>query len=78
MAKTHRAVRVDSDLLAELEDLARQRLVPVTFSKQVHAGLRLLLSQAREQQTRNAAGLVGVDRPRAEQTYRRLHRPGER
>ena len=77
MAKTHRAVRVDSELLAELEDLARQRLVPVTFSKQVHAGLPPLVSQAREQQTPHAAGLVGVDRARAARTYRRLRPPGK-
>jgi hypothetical protein len=78
MARAHRTVRVDADLLAEVEDLARQRLVPVTFSEQVEAGLRLLVRQANENQTRHASGLVGADRPRAEQTYRRLHGRGER
>lgn len=77
MPRTHRSVRVDPDLLAELEALARKRLVPVTFSDQVDAGLRLLLDHAAQQQTRHAAGLVGADRDRAEQTYRQLRRrPG--
>lgn len=78
MTRAHRTVRVDADLLAEVEELARQRLVPVTFSEQVEAGLRLLVRQAGEHQTRHAAGLVGADRPRAEQTYRRLRSGGER
>ena len=78
MARAHRTVRVDADLLAEVEDLARQRLVPVTFSEQVEAGLRLLVRQAREHQARHAAGLVGADRERAEETYRRLHGRDER
>jgi hypothetical protein len=73
VARTHRSVRVDPDLLAELENLARRRLVPVSFSDQVNAGLRLLVWQAGQEQTRRAAGLVGADRPRAEDTYRRLH-----
>jgi hypothetical protein len=72
----HRTVRVDADLLAEVEDLARRRLVPVTFSEQVEAGLRHVVRQARENQTRHAAGLVGADRPHAGQTYRRLHGRG--
>lgn len=78
MARAHRTVRVDADLLAEVEDLAWRRLVPVTFSEQVEAGLRLLARQVGEQQTRHAAGLVGADRRRAEETYRRLHHRGER
>ena len=78
MARAHRTVRVDAGLLAEVEDLARQRLVPVTFSEQVEAALHLLVREARETQTRHAAGLVGADRPRAEQTYRRLHGRVER
>lgn len=78
MARAHRTVRVDADLLVEMEDLARQRLVPVTFSEQVEAGLRLLVRQASGHQTRHAAGLVGADRRRAEQTYRRLHDRRER
>lgn len=79
MARTHRSVRLDPDLLAELEEVARQRLVPASFSDQVDAGLRLLLRQAAEDQTRQAAGLVAADRRRAEQTHRQLHRRrGER
>lgn len=74
MARTHRSARVDPDLLADLEELARQRLVPASFSDQVNAGLRLLARHAADQQTRHAAGLVGADRQRAEQTYRRLQR----
>ena len=73
MARTHRSVRVDPDLLDELDELARQRLVPASFSDQVTAGLRLLVRHTAEEQTRQAAGLVGADRQRAEQTYRRLH-----
>lgn len=72
MARTHRSVRVDPDLLTDLEELAHQRLVPASFSDQVDAGLRLLARQAADEQTRHAAGLVGADRQRAEQTYRRL------
>lgn len=79
VARTHRSVRVDEELLLELEELARQQLIPVGFTDQVEAGLRLLVRDATEQQTRQAAGLVGADRQRAEQTYRRLHaRGGER
>ncbi len=78
MARTHRSVRVDPALLAELEDLARQRLVPMTFSDQVDAGLRLLVRKAVDEQTRHAAGLVGADRRRAEQTYRQLHHRRDR
>ena len=63
-------------MLAELDDLARQRLVPASFSDQVNAGLGLLVRHAAEEQTRHAAGLVGADRPRAEQTYHQLHNRG--
>lgn len=73
MARAHRSVRVDEQLLAELEELARQHLVPAGFTDQVEAALRLLIRDATEQQTRHAAGLVGADRQRAEATYRRLH-----
>jgi hypothetical protein len=76
VARTHRSVRVDAQLLAELEDLARQQLIPAGFTDQVEAGLRLLVRDATDQKTRQAAGLVGADRQRAEQTYRRLHRQG--
>jgi hypothetical protein len=74
--KAHRTVRVDEELLAEVETLARKRLVPVTFSEQVEAGLRLLAREASEGQTRRAAALVRADRPRAEQIYRQLHLRG--
>ena len=79
VARTHRSVRVDEQLLAELEELARQQLVPAGFTDQVEAGLRLLVRHATERKTRYAAGLVGADLQRAEATYRRLHaRGGER
>ena len=73
MARQQRSVRVDAELLAELETLARTRAVPVTFAEQVDSGLRLLVAQAREAQLRQAAGRVAADRDRAEDLYRRLH-----
>ena len=76
MSRTHRSVRVAADLLAELEDLARRRLVPETFTEQVEAGLRLLIGQALQTETRHAAGLVNADRRRAEETYRLLRGRG--
>jgi hypothetical protein len=79
VTRTHRSVRVDEQLLAELEELARLQLIPTGFTDQVEVALRLLVRRAAEQRTRQAAGLVGADRQRAEQTYRRLHgRSGER
>jgi hypothetical protein len=79
VARTHRSVRVDEQLLAELEELARLQLIPAGFTDQVEVALRLLVRRATEQRTRQAAGLVGADRQRAEKTYRRLHgRSGER
>ena len=78
MARTHRSVRVDPDLLAELEELARQQLVPVGFTDQVDVALRLLVRHAADQQTRHAAGLVGADQQQAETTYRQLHRRRDR
>ena len=79
VARTHRSVRVDEELLAELEELARQQLIPAGFTDQVEVALRLLVRDATDQQTRHAAGLVGADLHRAEATYRRLHgRSGER
>ena len=74
MARQQRSVRVDSDLLAELEVLARGRAVPVTFAEQVDTGLRLLIAQARDSQLRHAADRLAADRDRAEDLYRRLHR----
>lgn len=77
VARTHRSVRIDEQLLAELEQLARQQLIPAGFTDQVEAGLRLLVRHATDQQTRQAARVVGSDRQRAEQTYRRLHARGD-
>ena len=73
MARQQRSVRVDAELLAELETLARARAVPVTFAEQVDSALRLLVAQAREAQLRQAAGRVAADRDRAEDLYRQLH-----
>ena len=78
MPRTHRSVRVDPDLLDRLEEAARNRLVPASFSEQVEAGLRLLLRQADETRTRRAARLVAADHDRAETTYQQLRRRGER
>ncbi len=75
MATAHRSVRVDTDLLARLEELARQQLVPVTFAEQVDAGLRLLAADAEQTRMRRAAALVAADQPRAAATYEQLHRP---
>ena len=76
MARQQRSVRVDADLLADLETLARARTVPVTFAEQVDAGLRLLVAQARDAQLRQAADRLAADRDRAEALYRRLHGAG--
>lgn len=73
MARQPRSVRVDRELLAELEELARHGLVPVTFAEQVDAGLHLLVTRAADEQTRRSAQLVATDQPRAEAAYRRLH-----
>ncbi len=77
MTRTHRSVRIDAELLANLEDLARQRAVPITFAEQVDAGLRLLVQQASEDRLRRSAALVAADQQRAEETYRQL-REGQR
>lgn len=61
-------------MLAELERLARERRVPVTFAEQVDAGLRLLVQRAVDEQSRWAALLVAADQDRAELVYRRLRR----
>ncbi|MFN2557490.1 MAG: hypothetical protein ABR592_11605 [Nitriliruptorales bacterium] len=73
MARVHRSVRVDADLLAELDELARERAVPVTFAEQVDAGLRLLIQQRAEARLRRSAALVAADEQRARKTYRQLH-----
>lgn len=77
MARQQRSVRVDAELLATLERLARDRAVPATFAEQVDTGLRLLVAQANETQLRRAATRVAADRQRAEQLYRQLHADGQ-
>jgi hypothetical protein len=74
VAKRQRSVRVDEQVLAELEELARQRVVPVTFAEQVDAGLRLLVQEASEQRVRRSAAVVAADQERAQDVFRRLHR----
>lgn len=59
--RQQRSVRVATGLLAELEALARDRLVPGTFAGQVEAGLRLLADQARTEQLRRSARLVAAE-----------------
>lgn len=76
MAREMKSVRVEVELLAELERLARERLVPVTFAEQVDTGLRLLVRRATDEQVRHSARLIGADRARAEEAYRRLHGRG--
>lgn len=76
MARVHKSVRVEQDLLDELEELARERAVPVTFAEQVDAGLRLLVDQAAEAQLRRSAALVDADQERARRTYRQLRGGG--
>lgn len=78
MKRTHRSVRVDPELLATVEDLARQHLVPVGFTDQVEAGLRLLVSHAIEERTRQAARVVGADEGRARQTFEKMRDRGSR
>lgn len=73
MARQQRSVRIDPDLLANLEQLARDRAVPVTFAEQVDAGLRLLVAQATDRQLRRAAAKLAADSDRARATYNQLH-----
>lgn len=73
MARQQRSVRLDPDLLATLEQLARERVVPVTFAEQVDAGLRLLIAQATDQQLRRASAKLAADRDRARAAYDQLH-----
>ncbi len=74
MGRSHRSVRVDEQLLDELEELALGKRVPVTFADQVDAGLRLLVEAAEQAQTRRSAALVAADRERAQETFSLLHR----
>ncbi len=73
MGRVHRSVRVEGDLLDQLETLARDRLVPVTFAEQVDAGLRLLATEAEQTRLRRAAARLAVDEERARADYDRLH-----
>jgi hypothetical protein len=73
MARQQRSVRIDTDLLATLEQLARDRAVPITFAEQVDAGLRLLVGQANDQRLRRAAATLAADRDRARAHYDQLH-----
>ncbi|MEX2328965.1 MAG: hypothetical protein WD575_04470 [Nitriliruptoraceae bacterium] len=77
VVRAHRSVRIDEELLVQLDELARQRLVPAGFTDQVEAALQLLVRHASEQRTRHAAGLVGADRQRAEATHRQLRGGGD-
>jgi hypothetical protein len=78
MKRTHRSVRVDPELLTAVEELARQHLVPVGFTDQVEAGLRLLVRQATEERTRQSARLVGADEERATETFQQIRDRGSR
>ena len=73
MAREHRTARVEAELLAQLERLARQRLVPTTFAEQVDAGLRLLVSAATHRQLEHSAQLLAADHHRAERAFEQLH-----
>lgn len=72
MSKVHKSVRVDQELLVELEELARDRIVPVTFADQVEAGLRLLVEQAADAKLRRSSALVRADGERAKRAWRQL------
>ncbi len=73
MARQQRSVRIDPELLAELERLVRARAVPETFAEQVDEGLRLLIAHAHDAQLRQAAERLAADQDRAEHHYRQLH-----
>jgi hypothetical protein len=72
VARQHRSVRIDSQLLDELERAARDRLVPATFAEQVDRALRLLLARANDRRLRQAAALLAAD-TQAEALFDRLH-----
>lgn len=76
MGKVHKSVRVDRELLAELEALARHRTVPTTFADQVEAGLRLLVERAADAKLRRSSALVRADGQRAERAWRQLRGKG--
>lgn len=74
MAKSvPRTVRIDEELADQLDGLAQQRLIPVAFTGQVDAALRLLVEQTVEAQTRHRAKVLRADRERSRQAYRDLH-----
>lgn len=72
MAGVHKTVRVDPDLLEMLDELARERLIPETFTAQVNLALERWVDELNEQRARRAAQLVAADRDRAHATYRKL------
>jgi hypothetical protein len=72
MARQHRSVRIDAQLLDELERAARDRLVPATFAEQVDSALRLLLARANDRRLRQAAALLAAD-PQADGLFDQLH-----
>lgn len=72
MVRELKSVRVDAELVAELERLAREGVIVKTFAAQVNAGLRLLVRRATDSQDRRAAQLLRVDSDRAMDAYRRL------
>ena len=76
MARIHRSVRIDPDLLAQLEQAARDQRVPATFGDQVDVGLRLLLRHADDTQARQSARLVAADHDQAETVWRQLGQAG--
>lgn len=77
MATRPRTVRVDAQLAERLDDLARQRLIPDTFTAQVNAGLTLLVRHAEEAQTRQAARMMRATEDWALPVYRQLRGDGE-
>ncbi len=76
MSREMKSVRVDAELLAELERLARERRVPVTFAGQFDRALRLLVREVADQESRQSARLIAADSDRANAAYRRNQRPG--
>lgn len=72
MAGVHKTVRVEAETLEQLDQLARENLVPAGFTGQVNAALGLLIDHAAEQRARRAARLVAADHQRARATYRQL------
>lgn len=73
MATTRpRTVRIDPELEERLNRLARERLIPVTFTAQVNAGLGMLVRAVEDAQARQNARLTRADSDRSLRTYRQL------